>query len=196
MRRLFAVAFVLSLVGAPVGVAQVWIGAAGDYVSFGGDDFSGTEAGYGGEVNVLFPIGSLKLGAGAQYTTHGAEGLDGSGGVLGVLAEGRYMFTLPAGKVTPYIGARGGWVRTSSSDFDVDLDGTADDVSSSGFAFGGGGGIMISLSPGLALDIGAIFHSVSLGDAEVNGTTVPQSDLSGTALQIRGGISFRLGGGL
>jgi hypothetical protein len=48
-----------------------------------------------------------------------------------------------------------------------------------------------------------MFHSVSFGDVHVKGTVdgvpgegdIPDSKASGTALQLRAGVSFKLGGG-
>ena len=192
LRRLLAVAVALVLAGVSGSAAQVSVGVGGQYLSLGGTDFDGTDAGFGGEARVLFPVGtSLMVGAGGQYSIHGYTGSSESFNVLGLLAEARYMFKTPGGKVSPYVAGRGGYVRASDSN--VDLGAGPTDVSQSGFAFGGGGGVMISLTPGLGLDFGAIFHSVSLGDAEAYGQTQPGSEASGTGLQIRGGISFKLG---
>jgi hypothetical protein len=63
-----------------------------------------------------------------------------------------------------------------------------------GYPFGGGGGLMIAMSPSLAIDVNAMFHTVSFGNAKVDGTEIPGSEASGTALQIRAGINFKLGG--
>lgn len=177
--------------------AQVSIGIGGQLLSLGGDDFQGTDAGFGGEANVMFRVGNaLKLGGGAQYSSHNDDAFDNSLKILGLFAEGRYMLATASGKATPYVAGRGGWVQASVSDVDVDGDGTPDfkKVKTSGFAFGGGGGVMITLSPTVALDLGAIFHSVSVGDVDADGTTIPNTDASGTGLQIRVGVSFRVGG--
>ncbi len=173
--------------------AQVSIGIGGQLLSLGGEDFTSADAGFGGEANIMFPIGkSVKLGGGVQYSSHDDAFLPNNIAVLGVLAEGRYMFRA-SGNATPYVAGRGGWVRASSR-VDVDFDGTDDDVSQTGFAFGAGGGVMITLSPAVAVDIGAVFHAVSFGDGQADGTTVPNTDASGTGLQIRAGVSFKLGG--
>lgn len=189
----FLVTAALALVPPHVG-AQVSIGVGGQLLSLGGSDFDGTDTGFGGEGNVLFSVGrSVKLGAGLQYSSHNEAGFDSNTGVLGVLGEARYMFSTSSTKVTPYIAGRGGWARASIS-VDIDGDGTDETVSASGFAGGGGAGVMITLSPMVGLDLGAVFHAVSLGDAEVDGTTVPNTDSNGSALQVRAGVSFKLGG--
>lgn len=180
---------------APAGAAaQVSIGVGAQLLSLGGDDFRSADAGFGGEAGVLFPVGkSLQMGGSVQYSSHDDAFLDNNIAVLGLFYAGRFVFRQARGNVTPYIVGRGGWVRASSK-VDVDFDGTDDDVSQTGFGFGGGGGVMITLSPTVALDLGAVFHAVSLGDGKADGTTVPNTDANGTALQIRAGVSVKLGG--
>lgn len=186
VRKLVAVLFALALVGVSVSAAQVSIGASGQYLSLGGSDFEGTDAGFGAEGNVLFSVApAIKLGASAQWSTHDVGG--DKANILGIFGEGRYMFSM-AGKATPYIGARGGWTQASG-----DVTGVGN-VKASGFAFGGGVGVMIALSPGLSLDLNGMFHSVSLGDAKLDGTPQPGTEQSGTALQIRAGVNFKVGG--
>lgn len=184
VRRFVAVLFALALIGASVSAAQIGIGVSGQYLSLGGDDFSGTDAGFGVEGNVMFPVGqSIRLGPSAQWSSHDVGGETLS--LLGIFGEGRYMFS-GGGKLTPYLGARGGWAQGSA-----DVAGTS--VSASGYAFGGGAGVMIAMSPTLAIDLNGMFHTVSLGEAKADGTVVgPESN--GTALQIRAGINFKLGG--
>ena len=187
VRKFVAVLFALTLVGATVSAAQVGIGVSGQYLSLNGNDFDGIDAGFGVEGNVMFAVApAIKVGASGQWSTHDAGGDNVS--LLGIFGEGRYLFTM-AGKATPYIGARGGWTQASS-----DVTGLGS-LKASGFAFGGGVGVMIAMTPTLAIDVNGMFHSVSLGDAKVDGTTVPDSKSSGTALQIRAGINFKLGGG-
>jgi hypothetical protein len=180
---------------APAGAAaQVSIGIGAQLLCLGGNDFRSADAGFGGEASVLFPVGkSFKMGAAVQYSSHDDAFLDNNIAVLGLFYAGRFVFRQAKGGVTPYIVGRGGWVRASSK-VDVDFDGTDDDVSQTGFAFGGGGGVMIPLSPSVEIDLGAAFHAVSLGDGKADGTTVPNTDASGTALQIRAGVSFKIGG--
>ncbi len=176
---------------------QVSIGVGGQLLSLGGNDFETTDAGFGGEANVMFAAGkAVKLGGGFQYSSHNDDGFDNSVKILGLFAEGRYMFATATGKATPYLAGRGGWVQGSVSDVDIDGDGTPDieKVKASGFAFGAGGGVLISLSPSTSFDVGAVFHSVSLGDADADGTTIPNSDVSGTGIQFRVGVSFKVGG--
>ncbi|MGH7568612.1 MAG: outer membrane beta-barrel protein [Gemmatimonadales bacterium] len=177
--------------------AQVSIGVGGQFLSLSGDDFEGTDAGFGGEAKVMFSAGKVvKLGGGVQYSSHNQDNLAASVKILGLIAEGRYMFATASGKATPYVAGRGGWVQGRVSDPDFDGDGTPDanKLTSSGFAFGAGGGVLVSLSSSTSLDLGAVFHSVSLGDIDADGTTIPNSDSNGTVFQFRVGVSFMVGG--
>ena len=197
VRRFVAVLFALALIGASVSAAQIGIGVSGQYLSLGGDDFSGTDAGFGAEANVMFSLGSsIKLGPSVQWSSHNEAAFDKSISLLGFFGEGRYMLGMGSAKAQPYLGARVGYVTASVNG--VDLSGVGGpasaDLSSNGMAFGGGVGVMISMSPSLALDLNGMFHSVSQGDIDVNGTTQSGTSVSGTALQIRAGINFKRGG--
>lgn len=199
MKRIRLAVFAVGLLSAVPALAnaQVSIGVGGHSLSFGGDDFQGTDAGFGAEARVMFPVGtSVSLGGGLQYSAHNSDFFDNSIKVLGILAEGRYMFRTPSGKTTPYVAGRGGWAQGSTNDVDIDGDGIPDinKVKQSGIVFGAGGGVLVTMSPTVALDLGLVFHSVSFGDADADGTTLTNSDVSGTGLQIRAGVSFKLGG--
>lgn len=189
VRKFVALAFALLLIGATAGAAQVSIGVGGQYLSLGGTDFEGTDAGFGAAGNVMFAVApSIMVGASGQWSSHdvGGESLK----LLGIFGEGRYLFTMAnGGKLTPYVGARGGWTQASA-----DVAGLGS-IKASGFAFGGGVGLMFAVAPTVSIDLNGMFHTVSLGDAKVDGQTVPDSKSSGTALQIRAGVNLKLGGG-
>jgi hypothetical protein len=174
--------------GTASAAAQASLGVAGLMASLGGDDFEGVDNGFGGEASVWFPAGtSFTIGGGAHYTSHGIEGIDENLSVLGIFAEPRYRFQA-GGKVKPYVAGRVGWVRESISSGGVD-------ANASGFYFGGGGGLMVPVGAKLDLDFEVLFNSVSFGDIEVDGTSQPDTDSSGTALVARVALMFRLGGG-
>jgi len=207
MRKFSAVLFAIAVVGASVSAAQASIGVGGQYLSFGGSDFDGTDAGMGLEANVMFPAGkAFMLGASGQWSTHNDAVFSDNTTALGIFAEGRYLFRSTSGtKLTPYVGVRAGWAQGTQTAQASELGGSSGslDASSSGFAFGGGAGVMIALSPSLSLDVNGMIHSVSFGDTHVKGTfdgtpvdeTIPDSKTSGTALQLRAGFSFKLGSG-
>lgn len=186
VRKFVAVLFALALIGASVSAAQVSIGAGAQYLSLGGDDFTDVDAGFGVAGNVMFPVGqSIKVGAVGQWSTHGVAGTDGLD-VLAAFAEGRYLFG-GGGKATPYIGGRVGWAQYSLSAGGTSAKATA-------IPFGGGVGVLIAMSPTLSIDLNGMYHSLSFGNAKVDGTEIPGSEAKGTGLQINAGISFKLGG--
>ena len=206
MRKFSAVLFALALVGASVSAAQTSIGVGGQYLSFGGSDFEGSDAGMGLEANVMFPAGkAFMVGASGQWSTHNDAVLSDNTTALGIFAEGRYLFRSTSGsKLTPYVSARGGWAQATQTAQASEVGGSSGsvDASASGFAFGGGAGVMIALSPSLSLDVNGMMHSVSFGDIHLQGTIdgtpinedVADTKTSGTALQLRAGLSFKLGG--
>lgn len=196
LRRTLLAVVVLGLLSVVPANAQFSLGVGGQYLSFGGTDFEGTKAGFGGEARVMFPVGtSFSLGGGVQYSSHNDDFFENSMKVLGILAEGRYMYRTASGKATPYLAGRGGWTQASTSDVDVDGDGIVDinSLKWSGFAIGAGGGVLISMSSTAALDLGLVMHSISFGDADADGTTITDTKVSGTGLQLRAGVSFKLG---
>ena len=196
MRRSLLAVVVLGMLLVVPAYAQVSIGIGGQYLGLGGNDFEGTDGGLGAEARIMFPVGkSVSLGGGLQYSAHNSDFFDNSIKILGILAEGRYMFQTASGKATPYLAGRGGWAKASTSDVDIDGDGIVDinDLSQSGMVFGAGGGVLVSMSPTASLDLGLVFHTVSFGDADADGTTITNSDVSGTGIQLRVGVSFKLG---
>src|SRR5512145_2340950 len=207
MRKCWAVLFAIALVGASVGAAQASIGVGGQYLSFGGTDFDGTDAGMGLEANVLFPAGkAFMLGASGQWSTHNDANLSDNTTALGIFAEGRYLFRSTSGsKLTPFVGVRGGWAKGTQTAQASELGFSTGslDLSTTGFVFGGGAGVMIALSPSVSLDVNGMMHTVSFGDFHAKGNLdgtpvdddIPDSKSSGTALQLRAGISFKLGSG-
>jgi hypothetical protein len=205
MRNFSAVLVALALIGTSVGAAQTSIGVGMQYMSFGGSDFDGTDAGMGFEANVMFPAGkAFMLGASGQWSTHNNDFSDDLT-ALGIFGEGRYLFRSASGsKLTPYVGGRLGWARGAQTVSASEVGGSTGsvDLTASGLVFGGGAGVMIGLSPSVSLDINGMIHSVSFGDTHVQGAIdgsaidddIPDSSAGGTAMQLRAGISFKLGG--
>lgn len=195
VRRLLAVWFALVLAGASIGGAQVLVAGGGQWLSISSGDYDNLgvdiKAGFGLAGSVMMPVGrSFRIGASGQWSSHsvsldGVEALNNVS-LLGVFAEGHYE--IPAtGQVAPYLGIRAGYSRWTYSEGGQDL-------AASGFAFGGGGGVMIALSPTLALDLNGMVHSAANGDIDVDGTSMPGTDATATLVQIRAGLCFMLGG--
>ncbi|HXI19881.1 MAG TPA: hypothetical protein VNH46_02275 [Gemmatimonadales bacterium] len=156
------------------------------YASLSGSDFDGTDAGFGLDGQVRFPLASsFTLGLGGQFTSHGLQGLSDNLKVLGIFAEPRLMFATP-GSLKPYLAARGGYLHESVSS-------GGSSASASGWYAGGGGGLLIAVGPMVSVDLGALFSTASFGDFSVNGTSVANTSTSGTVLSVRGGILVQLG---
>jgi hypothetical protein len=91
-------------------------------------------------------------------------------------------------KATPYVAGRVGYAQWSYNESGLDL-------KSSGLAFGGGVGVLIAMSPTLAIDVNGVYNSHSFGDISDSGTSVSGTSGTVSALQLRAGVNFKLGGG-
>ena len=144
-------------------------------------------AGYGVEGQVRYTPSALSLGGGVQWTTHNwtDSGDDSNLSLLGVFLEPRYV--LPAtDRVGPYLSARLALTKLKLEIADAEV-GTA-----TGTTINGGGGILVALSPRMALDIGATFGYTNFGDLENNGTPTGLKTGSGTNLIARIGLAIGL----
>ena len=188
--RLTALAVALCLAG-PVAAQKIKmngggggfaIGANGGFYTLSGDDFETTDAGFGlnGFVRYNFPSG-FSISGGFQWNTHNDDFIGESITIIGVIVDPRYYFQLKTPTVTPFVGGRAGYLRESVTVAGFDL-------SASGFAFGGTGGILFQASPQFAIETTVSFQSLSFGDVDVDGTTVPNTDASGTSLGISAGL--------
>ncbi len=188
MNKLFGVA-VAGLLAIPAVADAQGIGAeaAGIYATLSGDDFQGIDAGFGLDAQLRFNAAPrFSIGAGVQLTSHGNNVVSENTRVTGFFAEPRLTFSMPASPLTPFLGARVGLARTS-------LSSGGTDVTSSGWLFGGTGGAMFRAGPMVNVVLAVVFASVSFGDFEVNGTSQPGTETSGTSLALRGGVSIKLG---
>ena len=176
------------LAGIPAMVsAQAHIGLGVQLLDLGGSDFDGISAGLGVEGRVMFPVGrTAQLGGGLQYSSHGISGIDPNFNVLGFIGEGRYLFKSTTSKVTPYLGGRGGYVHASVSQ-------GGNSVTANGYAIGATAGVQIETASTMSFDLGLAIHTVHLGDAKANGVSQPGSSSSGTGLQFRVGVNFKMG---
>jgi hypothetical protein len=158
----------------------------GLYATVDGDDFEGTEAGMGFEAQAkLLFTGGFSIGAGFYRSSHDLEGTSENLVVSGFFAEPRYIFA-QQGTLRPFLLGRFGLVKQR-------LEVGADELEGPGTIIGGGAGLGIDLSPTLELVLSAAYHSASFGDFEVNGFEVPDSDLKGSSVVLRLGLSVALG---
>jgi hypothetical protein len=189
--RVLVAIIALALAGTPA-MAQapvkpgLGLGLVGGYYSLGGDDFTGTDAGFGGEASVRFgvsPAWSILGGVGISSHDVSGETLIN----LRISAEPRYMFHMPSSPITPFLGVRAAWTQSSATV-------AGDDYSQTGYIIGGTGGVQIRMSPKLLFEGAVTFAAASFGDFDVNGTTLSGSDASGTILALQLGIVYQMGG--
>jgi len=183
MRPLQALAMVLILGASTIPcAAQVSLGINAVYADPNGSDFDGTNAGYGLQGQVRFPLGSsFSVGFGGQWTSHGLQGLSENLSVVGGFAEPRYTFTTKSAQLKPYLTGAVFYLHESVSS-------GGNSATANGFFFGGGGGVLIPAGATLSVDLSAFFGPLNFGDAKVNGSTFSGSSTSGTGLEIRAGI--------
>jgi hypothetical protein len=183
--RFLALVAIAGAAAGPV-TAQVSVGAAGVYASLNGTDFNATDAGFGLDAQVRFPLGATaSIGFGGQRTSHGLRGALNNVAVTGVFAEPRLTLQTAA-SVKAYLLARGGYLHESYSE-------PGFDAKANGYYVGGGAGLLIAARPRVAVDLSILFGSVSFGEATINGSKVSNSSVNGTAIVLRAGILFGLG---
>jgi hypothetical protein len=107
------------------------------------------------------PASLWSLGIGVQYSSHKSG--DETINISGVFLEPRYSFDIGSDRIAPYLAGRLAFLHESSTLA------IAGDVSSSGSAFGGGGGFLIRWTKSVNVDIGAAFVSQAFGDASGDG---------------------------
>ena len=168
----------------PFGVS---LGGMLGFNTLSGDDFSGTDAGFGFQLFGRYATpGGFGIGGGFQLNFHNDDFLGETINVLGIYAEPRYTFRSGGSDMAPFVGARLYYFRESVSVGGVDL-------SATGFGIGALAGIVFQVSPKVGIEPGITFTTISFGDLKADGTTIADSDASGTSLGIQLGIVIALG---
>lgn len=179
-----AAALAAFAVSAEAQESKFGIEVAGMYATLSGDDFQGTDAGMGFDAQGRFSINpAFSLGAGVQRTSHGIDGASNDMGVLGFFAEPRYAFAMEGSSMKPFISGRFAMLKAS-------LEEGGSDFEQSGMLFGFGGGAGFMVSPTVQLTGSVTYNIVDMGDLEIDGTKVPDSEASGSSLAVRFGVSF------
>ena len=117
-----------------------------------GDAFPGAEVGYGFEAQVRYTPGSVSLGAGFQYSSHGVEGVDTRATLIGAFFEPRYVFSTSSSSLFPYLSGRFYVERLKSDNDAAQIRTTA-----TGLAANGGGGVLVRVASRINVDLGATF---------------------------------------
>ncbi|HYF39743.1 MAG TPA: outer membrane beta-barrel protein [Gemmatimonadales bacterium] len=167
---------------------------SGLYNTVDGDVFDNLKNGFGGEAQIRYTPGALSVGAGFQYTEHGAEPVSGfmfpDVRLYGGFVEPRYRIHTGSYVIAPYVSARFSLLKAG-------FEGGEFSLSSTFIQLNGGGGLLYRLGPRLNLDAGATFgyNRRSAGTLSRNGEEV-QSDpaASGVNLVLRLGLAVGLGG--
>jgi hypothetical protein len=196
VRKLIGLVMGLGLAGlaAGTGAAQTAqrfsVQGSGLYAKLFGDAFDNVGRGLGGEAQVRYTPSALSIGAGFQYTDHDTP-LNPSGTfhLYGGFLEPRYVLDVGSNTVAPYLSTRFSLLSQKSK-----ASSQLPESSATGVTLNGGGGFLFRLGSRLNLDVGSTFGYTHFGNTKTQGTTVANSDVSGSNIVVRVGLAFGLGG--
>ena len=174
------------LLAAPVSAAdgQFAIGSNLGYFSLTGDDFETADPGFGVNGNVRYNMpNNFGVNAAVQWNKHGIDGTDDSFNMLAIALEPRYNIEMQNPMFTPFVGARGMWVKQSG-------DAAGLDISSSGFGFGATAGMMFNVSSQFGIEAGVGYDAISMGNLDIDGTELPDSEASGGSFNFSAGFVY------
>jgi hypothetical protein len=114
--------------------------------------------GFGFDVQGNVGVSAFSLGVGYQRATQSIDGVSRRAVYDGVYLEPRLALPLGYGSFTPYLAGRVGRVRLT----------TPDAVSGGGTGtwIGGGGGVLVSVAPGVQLNLAGMWARVNLSDRD------------------------------
>jgi len=159
------------------------VGGAGLYQSARGASGTRVQDGGGFDLFGSVAVSSFALGVGYQRSQHGLPGA-GTGRATdqGAFVEPRFSVA-PFRNFTPYVAGRLGFIRRSVPQSALYAAETNALVS-----YGAGLGTLVSVAPGVQLDLGAMYTRLDGGD-QAGGAVVPGPFLGGTG----GGAMLRAG---
>ena len=167
---------------------------SGLYNTVDGDVFDNLKNGFGGEAQIRYTPGALSVGAGFQYTEHGAEPVQGFSlpdvRLYGGFVEPRYRIHTGSYVIAPYVSARFSVLKAG-------FEGGEFSLSSTFIQLNAGGGLLYRLGPRFNLDAGATFGYNRRGAGTLSRDGQPaRSDpaSSGVNLVVRLGLAVGLGG--
>lgn len=169
-KHVWILAVLLSVVSTKAS-AQMSASIAGGYFGYTGNDYEDVDGGLGLEGVIRFTGQKhVGLGVGGAFNRYGIDILNETVNASAVFAEIRY--DQRNGALLPFVGGRLGWAREAA-----DVAGYA--FSNSGLLMGAVLGLDFPLPHGLDLEIALQNSYVTFGDAEIDGTTISSTNVSG-----------------
>ena len=136
-----------------------------------------------GSLRYTLPMG-VQIVGGVGYSNVDIENNDNNADVLAIFLDPRIVLTMDRpGAIAPFMGARLAYL-------DESVDTESGSASSTGWLAAGIFGLLIPISPRLAAETTLVFGYAGLGDLEVGGTTIPDSDNNGATFSIKAGLVF------
>lgn len=165
--------------------ARFMIDANVAYTLISGDVGDSLNGGPGVEVAALYQLGNvpLRLGAGAGYSRHGIQDIDGSANRYEIFGVADLLLFSDETEMIPYVQGRVGWMQLANS---------VDDVSTkiSGIELGALVGVDMPVAESISIDVSGQFAWFSGGNLSVDGVSIPGSSRSGSLFSIRAGAFF------
>jgi opacity protein-like surface antigen len=158
------------------------------FVALDGRDFAGIDDGVGFDALAGYAFGPFMLGGGIQRSSHDVDDVSDNVTIDIAFIEPRYDFDLGAGTVTPFLFGRFGRVQEK-------LDSPTRSFEADGYLFGAGAGMRLQVAPSLSFTLSGLYSRLSIDDVATGGTASPESDVGGSGIIARAGISFRFGQG-
>lgn len=133
---------------------------SGLYKSMSGANSEEIPSGPGAEFQLRYTRSAWSIAVGVDYATHSPE-FGGKVTFYGGFLEPRYTFDVKSDRFAPYLSARVGFAGGSARYSDVDYSESSD---ISGTTLNAGGGLLVTLSQGINLDLG-----VTIGSTQFSG---------------------------
>ena len=131
------------------------------------------------------PAALWSVGLGFQYTTHSSDQVEIK--IMGGFLEPRYAIDIGSDRIAPYLAGRLAFLRHTTT-LEILPD---EEFSSSGTAFGGGGGLLIRATSNINIDLGAAIVRQSFSDVTNGDRTVSLPAFTGYVA--KGGLSIGFG---
>ena len=158
------------------------VAASGGFHVLSGEDFDGTDGGFGGELVGRYHVSNrFSLGVGGLWNRHRLDPADADYAVPSLFVEPRYAFGDDRQAMRPFAAARLGWVRQS-----LGLPGP--DRVADGTGVGLTAGLLIPVSGAFGAEAALDAYQAWFGDFDLDGEVIPDSESSGRSLGLRLGI--------